>query len=167
MTHWIHDGVSLCGLLWRANKRWHGYSPQPDPIIQSENNSLHSFPRCPSSAPSWQQRLAPLFPSFFYFKFPPVLKINYIPPPRILFFFSRSTPAFNFLWAADVRRLSKRGGGVWCRRCLSEVGPVATLSTRDLEALGREWKKNKYREQREIEVAPAPASEADSWEISG
>lgn len=32
----------------------------------------------------------------------------------------------------------------------------------DPEALGKQ-----YREEQQIEVTPAPASEADSWEISG
>lgn len=67
-------------------------------------------------------------------------------------------PAFNFLWVADVRWLSKRKDGEHLMLAsLSEVGWVPVLSIRDLEALGK-----KYREQREIEVTPAPASEADS-----
>lgn len=67
-------------------------------------------------------------------------------------------PAFNFLWVADVRWLSKRkDGGHLMSASLSEVGWVPVLSIRDLGALGK-----KYREQREIEVTPAPALEADS-----
>lgn len=148
---------SVC--RWRlsclCNKRWHKFPISPFSHHHHHHSSWEEFitflSSCPSTTPSWKGWLV-----LHYFFFPPLLR-NYsafsLPPNQ---------PSISCGWLTSAACRRRVTPGIWCRLVLEGWAGFFFLSTGTLKLLGK-----KHRAEREIEVTPAPASEADSWEISG